>query len=72
MLTRQASSLLTHHLSQREAHNADAEMYNGLIRDLVTGAANRFGATASVKRSSTLRKASSGSGRNSPAPPQPR
>lgn len=66
-LTRQASARLTHFLSQREVHNADAEMYNGLIRDLVTGAANRFGAT-SVKRSSTLRKTSTNSGRNSPAP----
>lgn len=74
LLTRQASALLTHHLSQREAHNADAEMYNGLIRDLVTGAANRIGSTTGVKRSNTLRKASAATGgRNSPSPaPQPR
>lgn len=37
------SLLLTHHLTLREAHAADAEMYNGLIRDLVAGAATRFG-----------------------------
>lgn len=41
-LTRQTSALLTYHLALREAHSADAEMYNGLIKDLVTGAANRI------------------------------
>jgi hypothetical protein len=74
-LTKQASKVLTFHLSQRENHTADAEMYNGLIRDLVTGAAKRVSASntqssgvarkASVRASASAQRA--GSGRNSPA-----
>lgn len=74
-LTRQASTVLTHYLSQRESHSADAEMYNGLIKDLVTGAAKRVSTTSSssVQRQASVRKSgiSGGtlpnSGRNSPA-----
>ncbi|PWN54098.1 hypothetical protein IE53DRAFT_359469 [Violaceomyces palustris] len=41
-LTTSTSSLLTHHLTLRESHMADSEMYNSMIKDLVAGAANRF------------------------------
>lgn len=75
VLTRQASTVLTHYLSQRESHSTDAEMYNGLIKDLVTGAAKRVSTTnnASVQRQVSVRKSGIGggnlpnSGRNSPA-----
>lgn len=75
MLTRQASTVLTHFLSQRESHSTDAEMYNGLIKDLVTGAAKRVSTTnnTSVQRQVSVRKSGIGggtlpnSGRNSPA-----
>ncbi|PWN33613.1 uncharacterized protein FA14DRAFT_63832 [Meira miltonrushii] len=74
-LTRQASTVLTHYLSQRESHSTDAEMYNGLIKDLVTGAAKRVSTTSSssVQRQVSVRKSGIGggnlpnSGRNSPA-----
>ncbi|KAJ1033168.1 hypothetical protein NDA13_001166 [Ustilago tritici] len=41
-LTTSTSSLLTHHLTLRESYQADSEMYNSMIKELVTGAANRF------------------------------
>lgn len=71
-MTRQASTVLTYYLSQRESHTADAEMYNGLIRDLVSGAAKRVTAThssGSASRRVSVRTgaATSNSGRSSPA-----
>ncbi|KAJ1019424.1 hypothetical protein NDA16_004541 [Ustilago loliicola] len=41
-LTTSTSSLLTHHLTLRESYQADSEMYNSMIKELVTGAASRF------------------------------
>lgn len=41
-MTRSTSSLLTHHLTLRESYQADSEMYNSMIKELVTGAASRF------------------------------
>lgn len=77
--TRQASTILTHYLQQRENHSADAEMYNGLIRDLVSGAAKRVGGATGASSGGAQRNASrrggslagvatgGGSGRSSPA-----
>lgn len=45
-LTTATSVLLTHHLTMRESYQADSEMYNSMIKQLVTGAATRVsGAT---------------------------
>ncbi|CBQ70792.1 conserved hypothetical protein [Sporisorium reilianum SRZ2] len=41
-MTTSTSSLLTHHLTLRESYQADSEMYNSMIKELVTGAASRF------------------------------
>ncbi|GAC96853.1 hypothetical protein PHSY_004437 [Pseudozyma hubeiensis SY62] len=41
-ITTSTSSLLTHHLTLRESYQADSEMYNSMIKELVTGAASRF------------------------------
>lgn len=41
--TAQTSTLLTHHLTLRESLQSDSETYNGLIADLVAGAASRIG-----------------------------
>ncbi|EPQ28244.1 uncharacterized protein PFL1_04071 [Pseudozyma flocculosa PF-1] len=59
-LTTSTSSLLTHHLTIRESHQADSEMYNSMIKELVTGAASRIGGGgggggAGVSRSGSLR-----------------
>ncbi|SPO22299.1 uncharacterized protein UTRI_00977 [Ustilago trichophora] len=47
-LTTSTSSLLTHHLTLRESYQADSEMYNSMIKELVTGAASRFSGGGSV------------------------
>ncbi|PWN18490.1 hypothetical protein BCV69DRAFT_301286 [Microstroma glucosiphilum] len=78
------SLLLTHHLTLRESLQADSEMYNGLIKDLVTGAASRIGDSKGggakvVSRQSSGRRfgpagaavGGAGSGRNSPRPASP-
>ncbi|TKY89447.1 hypothetical protein EX895_001978 [Sporisorium graminicola] len=41
-MTTSTSNLLTHHLTLRESYQADSEMYNSMIKELVTGAASRF------------------------------
>lgn len=41
-LTTGTSSLLTYYLTLRDAHAADAETYNAMIRDLVAGATSKF------------------------------
>ncbi len=51
-LTTSASSLLTHHLTLRESYQADSEMYNSMIKELVTGAASRFSGGGSGSGSS--------------------
>lgn len=40
-MTTSTSVLLTHHLTLRESYQADSEMYNSMIKQLVTGAASR-------------------------------
>ncbi|PWZ03375.1 hypothetical protein BCV70DRAFT_15866 [Testicularia cyperi] len=45
-LTTSTSSLLTHHLTLRESYQADSEMYNSMIKELVTGAASRMSASS--------------------------
>ncbi|ETS62455.1 hypothetical protein PaG_03075 [Moesziomyces aphidis] len=68
-LTTSTSSLLTHHLTLRESFQADSEMYNAMIKELVTGAATRFsgagagtgsGGRGDMRRSTTMGVASSG------------
>lgn len=59
--TTQTSTLLTHHLTLRESLQSDSETYNGLIADLVAGAASRIGGGGSggsgkkAERSSSIR-----------------
>ncbi|KAI3480134.1 hypothetical protein L1887_57734 [Cichorium endivia] len=80
-LTTSTSSLLTHHLTLRESFQADSEMYNAMIKELVTGAATRFsgagagtgsGGRGDMRRSTTMGVASSGAAKtrvNSLPPP---
>lgn len=49
-LTTTSSTLLTHHLTLRESHAADAEMYDSMIRDLVAGASNRLSSDKSSSK----------------------
>lgn len=74
-LTTSTSSLLTHHLTLRESYQADSEMYNSMIKDLVTGAASRFsgvgnggsnsvaGGRGDSRRSTTMGMSASSSGK---------
>lgn len=77
-LTTSTSSLLTHHLTLRESYQADSEMYNSMIKELVTGAASRFssggggpaggsnsvaGGRGDSRRSTTMGMSSSSSGK---------
>ncbi|SNX82767.1 uncharacterized protein MEPE_01473 [Melanopsichium pennsylvanicum] len=73
-LTTSTSSLLTHHLTLRESYQADSEMYNSMIKDLVTGAASRFsgsgggsnsvaGGRGDSRRSTTMGTSVSSSGK---------
>lgn len=73
-LTATTSVLLTHHLTLRESLQADSETYNGLIKDLVRGAANTLGKDGRDRRSvqSTASAARRmGSGSSSPRPASP-
>lgn len=56
-LTTSTSVLLTHHLTLRESYQADSEMYNSMIKQLVTGAATRVsgGSTANNTAAHGLR-----------------
>lgn len=66
------SHLLTHHLTLREALQADSEMYNGLIKDLVAGAANRIGGGGKGDGKKGIGGVgTTGSGRGSPRPQSP-
>ncbi len=58
-LTTSTSALLTYYLTLRDAHKADAETYNAMIRDLVAGATSKFAGGANK------------GGRRSPAPNGP-
>ncbi|SAM78536.1 uncharacterized protein UBRO_02075 [Ustilago bromivora] len=73
-LTTSTSSLLTHHLTLRESYQADSEMYNSMIKELVTGAANRFsggsggsnsvaGGRGDSRRSTTMGMSASSTGK---------
>jgi len=53
-LTTSTSSLLTHHLTLRESYQADSEMYNSMIKELVTGAASRIGGGGGERKSTTM------------------
>lgn len=53
-LTTSTSSLLTHHLTLRESYQADSEMYNSMIKELVTGAASRFSGGGSSSGSNSV------------------
>ncbi|CAO1624955.1 unnamed protein product [Parajaminaea phylloscopi] len=67
-LARATSMRLTHHLALRESLQADSEMYNGLIKDLVRGAANTLaGSKDSNNSSSSRRSVVSGSSSAGPA-----
>lgn len=57
-LSQQTSDLLAHHLMIREAFNADAEVYNATIRELVAGASNKL-ATKKAEKRGLLSRASS-------------
>lgn len=76
-LTTSTSSLLTHHLTLRESYQADSEMYNAMIKELVTGAANRIGSGAGggstgsggrgdMRRSNTMMATGSAGGNKGP------
>ncbi|PWN24377.1 hypothetical protein BDZ90DRAFT_122588 [Jaminaea rosea] len=74
-LTSTTSVVLTHHLTLRESLQADSEMYNGLIKDLVRGAASSMGSAKerkSVQVGATRRMGGgSASGSSSPRPASP-
>ncbi|CAO1615187.1 unnamed protein product [Jaminaea pallidilutea] len=76
-LTESTSALLTHSLALRESLQADSEMYNGLIKDLVRGATSTLGKDSSNKRytssgasghSATVKRFGGGSGSGSSTP----